>query len=256
MFLRLAVLGAISVICLTRAKSERGRLLAVWLPASLAGSTLTPLEYTHFFHEATPALAFGIALRVSGFRRRWFVAPQAALALVIFAEALLILPAQQTAVMQSRIPPLPLKHNFGYWDLPAYYGNWFAFASGASSKSQYEQWFNEVGRREAESALLRGLARSSSDRLVVLGGQPWLYVESGLLPATRYVAVCSSSCIVPSEVEDVRHSLRSGCADLVVAVGQLPFWQGDLEAGGYVAVEGAPWPTFRSTNPPGQCASG
>ena len=100
--------------------------------------------------------------------------------------------------MQSRIPPLPLKHNFGYWDLPAYYGNWFAFASGASSKSQYEQWFNEVGRREAESALLRGLARSSSDRLVVLGGQPWLYIESGLLPATRYVAVCSSSCIVPS----------------------------------------------------------
>ena len=42
MFLRLAVLGAISVICLTRAKSERGRLLAVWLPASLAGSSPDP----------------------------------------------------------------------------------------------------------------------------------------------------------------------------------------------------------------------
>ena len=255
MFLRLAVLGAISVICLVNAKSVRGRLLAVWLPASLAGSSLTPLEYTHFFHEAAPALAFAIALRVAGFRWRWLVVPQAALALVIFSEALLIIPAQQTAVMESRTPQWPLRHNFGYWDLPAYYGNWFAFASGVRSKSQYEQWFNEVGNQESESALLQRVAGSSSDHLLVLGGRPWLYVESGLLPATPYVTVCNSSCIVPSEVEDVRHSLRSSCAGLVVAVSQLPFWQGDLEAGGYVAVDGAPWPTFRSSRPPGQCAS-
>jgi hypothetical protein len=84
MFVRLAVLGVISVIFLVRARTERGRLLAVWLPASLAGSSLTPLEYTHFFHEAAPALAFAIALRVSEFRWRWHLAPQAVLALVIF----------------------------------------------------------------------------------------------------------------------------------------------------------------------------
>jgi hypothetical protein len=256
LFVRLAVLAAISVICVARAKSDRGRLLAVWLPASLAGSSLTPTEYTHFFHEAAPALAFAIAIRVAGFRWRWFVAPQAALALVIFAEALLILPAQQTAIMESRTPPLPLKHNLGFWDLPAYYGNWFAFASGARSTSQYERWFRDVGQRQAESSLLQHLAGSSSDRLLVLGGTPWLYIESGLLPATRYVAVCSSACIVPSEITEVRASLRSSCANLVVAVGQLPFWQGDLEAGGYVAVDGAPWPTFQSSRPPGQCASG
>jgi hypothetical protein len=256
MFLRLAVLGVISVICLVRAKSERGRLLAVWLPASLAGSSLTPLEYTHFFHEAAPVLAFAIALRVAGFRWRWHLAPQAALALVIFAEAVLILPSQQTAVMESRTPQIPLRHNFAYWDLPAYYGNWLAFVSGARTKNQYDQWFNEVGQQDAETVLLQHLATSSSDRLLVLGGRPWLYVESGLLPATRYITVCDSSCIVPSEVEDVSQSLRGGCADLVVAVSQLPFWQNDLDAGGYVAVDGAPWPTFRSTNPPGRCASG
>jgi hypothetical protein len=256
MFLRLAVLGMISVIGLIRAESERGRLLAVWLPASLAGSSLTPLEYTHFFHEAAPVLAFAIAIRVAGFRWRWHIAPQAALALVIFAEAVLILPSQQTAVMESRTPQIPLRHNFGYWDLPAYYGNWFAFASGARSESQYEQWFNEVGQQDAETVLLQHLTTSSSEHLLVLGGRPWLYVDSGLLPATRYITVCNLSCIVPSEVEDVSQSLRGGCADLVVAVSQLPFWQSDLDAGGYVAVDGAPWPTFRSTRPPGQCASG
>jgi hypothetical protein len=256
MFVRLAVLGLISVIFLIRARTERGRLLAVWLPASLAGSSLTPLEYTHFFHEAAPAIAFAIALRVSGFRWRWHLAPQAALALVIFSEAVLILPSQQTAVMESRTPQIPLRHNFAYWDLPGYYGNWFAFASGARSQSQYDQWFNEVGRQDAESSLLHHLARSSSDHLLVLGGRPWLYVESGMLPASPYVTVCNASCIVPSEVSDVRTTLMGDCAYLVVAVSQLPFWQGDLNADGYVAVDGAPWPTFQSSRPPGHCPSG
>jgi hypothetical protein len=255
MFVRLAVLGVIGVICLARATTERGRLLAVWLPASLAGSSLTPLEYTHFFHEATPALAFAIALRVSGFRWRWHIPIQAAVALVIFAEALLIIPAQQTAVMESRTPQWPLRHNFGFWDLPAYYGNWFAYAAGSRSKSQYDNWFNGVGLQDTESALLQRLG-GSSDHLLVLGGQPWLYVESGLLPATRYVTVCNAACIVPTEVEDVRQALRGSCAELVVAVSQLDYWHDDLDAGGYVPVDGAPWPTFQLSRPPGQCASG
>jgi len=255
MFVRLAVLGVIGVICFARAKTVRGRLLAIWLPASLAGSSLTPLEYTHFFHEATPALAFAIAMRVSGFRWRWHIPIQAAVALVIFAEATLIIPAQQTAVMESRTPQWPLRHNFGYWDLPAYYGNWFAYVSGIRSSSQYEQWFNGVGPQETESALLQRVAGSSSDHLLVLGGQPWLYVESGLLPATRYITVCNAACIVPSEVDDVRQTLRGSCTDLVVAVSQLPYWQDDLDAGGYVAIAGAPWPTFQLSRPPGQCSS-
>jgi hypothetical protein len=255
MFVRLAALGVIGVICFARAKTERGRLLAVWLPASLAGSSLTPLEYTHFFHEAAPALAFAIALRVSGFRWRWHIPLQAVVAMVIFAEATLIIPAQQTAVMESRTPQWPLRHNFGYWDLPAYYGNWFAYVSGFRSSSQYDQWFNGVGPQEAESALLQRVAGSSSDRLLILGGQPWLYVESGLLPATGYITVCNVACIVPSEVDDVRQTLRGGCTELVVAVSQLPYWQDDLDAGGYVAVDGGPWPTFQLSRPRGQCSS-
>jgi hypothetical protein len=255
LFLRLAVLGMIGVIGLTVARSLRGRLIAVWLPASLAGASLTPLEFTHYSHQAIPALAFAIALLVAGFRWRWFVAPAAALALVVCAESVLILPAQQTALMQSKSPPRPFLHNIGYQNLPAYYANWLAYASGAKSESQYEQWFAEAGRQEAEVALLRRLAGSSNARLQVLGSRTWIYEESGLLPATRYVAgTCSSFCDVASEAGDLRSTLSSGCADLVVAVGQLPDWRGDLDAGGYVEVEGAPWPTFQSTRPHRPCA--
>lgn len=254
LFLRLVVLGTIGVIGVTMAKSVRGRLLAIWLPASIAGASVTPLEYTHYFHEAVPALAFAIAIRVAGFRWRWIVAPQAALALVIFAESILILPAQQTAVMQSVPPPLPFLHNFGYQDLPAYYGNWLAFASRSKSQSQYDQWFAEVGRQEAEVALLRRLAGSSSARLLVLGGRPWIYFESGLLPATPHVATCGSPCMAPSDVRGLHTTLSSGCADLVVVVDQLSDWLGDLEAGGYVPIERAPWPTFQSSHSPRPCA--
>jgi hypothetical protein len=255
LFVRLAVLAAISVAWLAMARSLRSRLIAIWLPASLAGASLTPLEFTHYVHEAIPALAFAIALVVDGFRWRWFVAPAAALALVVCAEAALILPAQQTALTQSKPPPRPFLHNIGYQNLPSYYANWLAFASGAKSESQYEQWFTDASRQDAEVALLLRLAGSSSPSLQILGNRAWIYEESGLLPATRYVAgTCSSSCNVAPEAADLHSSLSNGCADLVVAVGQLPDWQADLAAGGYVAVSGAPWPTFQSSRPHGPCA--
>jgi hypothetical protein len=50
-------------------------------------------------------------------------------------------------------------------------------------------------------------------------------------------------------MEDIRRSLDSGCADIVVAVGQLEEWRNDLDLGGYVEVAGAPWPTFQNNRP-------
>jgi hypothetical protein len=105
-----------------------------------------------------------------------------------------------------------------------------------------------------EVALLARLAPSSDARRIVLGNRPWLYFESGMLPATPYVATCSRSCIVASEPADIGHSLEAGCADVVVAVGQLDDWRADLELGGYIEVPGAPWPTFQRSRP-GSCAS-
>lgn len=249
LFVRLAALGIIGVVSLARAKSLLGRLMAVWLPASLAGASLTPSEYTHYSHEAIPALAFAIALGSARLRWRWRIPPAAAVALVVCAELVLILPAQQTALMQSKPAPRPFLHNVGYQNLPAYYANWFAYALGAESDSQYAGYFAEGGRQDAEVALLRRLALPSTAHLMVLGSRPWIYVRSGLLPATPYLSTCGSSCIVPSEPADIRRSLDGGWPDVVVAVSQLEDWQGDLDIGGYVAVAGAPWPTFRSSRP-------
>ena len=252
-FVRVAVLGMAALVGLLRARSPLGRLIAVWLPASLAGASLTPLEFTHFAHGAIPALAIGIAWSAARFRPRWYIPLAAAVALVVCVELVLILPAQQTALMQSRPAPRPLLHNIGFEKLPGYYAKWFAFAVGAESHTQYDGYFADATRQDAEVALLRRMAPSSGAHLMVLGSRSWLYVESGLLPATPYVATCSVSCIVASEPDDIRRSLDSGCADIVVAVGQLEAWRSDLDVGGYVEVAGAPWPTFQRSRVPTTC---
>jgi hypothetical protein len=252
LLVRLAVLGAIGAIGVARSGSVPGRLVAVWLPASVAGASLTPLEFTHFAQEAIPAIAFSIAYAVSLLRWRWVIAPAAALAVVVGAELVLILPAQQTALMQSKTPPRPFLHEVGYHNLPAYYANWLVYVSRAKSAGQYAEYFGDQDRQRAEVALLKRLAPAGTARLIVLGSRPWLYVESGMLPATPYVATCARSCIVASEPADIGHSLDAACADLVVAVGQVDDWRPDLALGGYVEVPGAPWPTFQRSRP-GSC---
>lgn len=253
LLVRVVALGIVALVGLARARSPFGRLMAIWLPASLAGASLTPLEFTHFAHEAIPALAIGIAWLTARFRPRWQIPLAAAVALVVCVELVLIIPPQQTGLMESRPAPRPLLHNIGFEQLPGYYANWFAYAFGAESHTQYDAYFSGVTMQDAEVALLRRIAPSSGDRLMVLGDRSWLYVESGLLPSTPYVSTCSTLCTVGSEIDDIRRSLDSGCADVVVAVGQLEDWRSDLDIGGYVEVVGAPWPTFQRAQPASPC---
>ena len=89
----------------------------------------------------------------------------------------------------------------------------------------------------------------------MLGGQPLLYVDSGLLPASRYVTTRSSFWRVESAPGDMHRDLAAGCADIVVAVAPAGTWRADLEAGAYAEVPGAPWPTFRATRPHGRCTN-
>lgn len=252
---RLALLGALAVASLRLASSMSGRLLALWLPASLAGASLTPLEYTHFAHEAIPPLAISAAGAAARLPRRWLAAPAAGLALLATTELALILPAQQTGLMTGKAPPPPLLSDLGFQDLPGYYANWWAFAAGQESRSRYDGWFPDEDRKRAEVTLLRGLAGNGGTRLQMLGGQPLLYVDSGLLPASRYVTTRSSFWRVESAPGDMHRDLAAGCADIVVAVAPAGTWRADLEAGAYAEVPGAPWPTFRATRPHGRCTN-
>ena len=157
-FVRVTVLACVALLGLIRARTQFGRLIAVWLPASLAGASLTPLEFTHFAHGAIPPLAIGIAWLTARSRVRWYSPLTAAVALMLCVELVLILPAQQTALMQSRPAPRPLLHNIGFEKLPGYYANWFAYAFGTESHAQYVGYFAEATRQASEVALLRRLA--------------------------------------------------------------------------------------------------
>jgi len=223
--------------------------MALLLPASLAGSTLTPKGYVHFVHEAIPPIALALAMLAGRYSRRWLSAPAAVMVLVVCAEAQLTLPELQTAVMTGR-PPMLLRDSVGFD--PGYYTNWFAYATRTKSYSEYSAWFWDVGPRERELARIRSLGTSAGDTLQVIGPQPWLYMETGLLPVSPYLNATDLWGQLAAR-DRVHRTLRGGCPDLVVAVTDLATWQDDLSAGGYVQVEGAPWPTFQSSRPHYPC---
>lgn len=253
-FVRVLILGVFGFMFFVRAKSSLGRLLSVWLPASLVGSSVTPVGYTHFAHEAIPPMAIGIAVIASRYRVSWRSLSIAGLALVLCSEALLILPEQQTALMRGKPPPVPLKHNFGYQTLPAYYANWFALANGIQSDREYSEWFPGVTAREAELARLQAVGRSQDATLLVLGSPSWLNFESGLLPATPYLNTWVREWLVPAAGPIIASTLRGGCASAVVVVDPLATWQEDLNQGGYTQISGTPWPTFQSGRTTHPCA--
>lgn len=253
LYTRLAVLATIGLAVLSRCRTKSARLGTVWLFASVAGSSLTPRELSHYAQEAVPALAFAVALL--GVRIRWRAVayPLAVVSLVIGAEAVLFLPGVQTA-MQSGKPARALVHNFAYTDLPSYYGNWFGYAAGGRGWNRYSAWFPGGARTDAEEAgRLRSLSGSAPIRMIVLGDRPWLFVDSGALPGSRFLATNTAFWQVAGSAGEVKGRLRDGCVDIVVYQSGPGDWSGDLEAGGYRLVAQMPWPTYWTSRSADSC---
>lgn len=247
LLVRLGVLALIAAGWLRVARSPSWRLLAVWVPASVAGAGLTPRELTHYVHEAIPPLAIAIAILALRIRPRLLAAPAAGLALLAAIELTLILPAQQTALMNSSRPPAPLLHNFSFPQLPAYYLNWFEYVSGARSRSRYEAYFPGFREDQADADFLR-LQSPHDHGLIVLGDRPWIYFKSGLLPAGHYLTTNTAFWRVPTAAADLERTLASGCAGIVVFKSGPGDWNPALAAGGYRSIAGAPSASFRSAN--------
>jgi hypothetical protein len=242
---RFLIFGVAAFVSFMRASSNGGRFMALLLPASLAGSTLTPKGYGHFVHEAIPPLALGIAMVAGRYRVRWLSLPAAAVALVVLATGQMTLPEWQTALMTG-YPPKLARDNLG-WDA-GYYLNWFAYASQSQSYSEYSAWFPDVALRRRELNAIR----SPGNNLQLIGPQPWLYFESGRLPASPYLSATDVWGQAVAK-ERIAMALRNGCADVVVAVTALSTWQDVLSAGSYMPVQGAPWPTYQSSRPNEVC---
>lgn len=253
---RLLVLAAAAAFAVRSATTPAGRLAALWLPLAVAGASLTPRELTHYCHEAIPPLAFTAGMAIQRFRLRWLAAVPAAIAVLAGAEAVLIIPAQETALLTRTGAPRPLLHNFAYEGIPAYYSNWFLFVLGREPAAAYADTFpggTAVGR--AEIAFLKAQPGSADSRLIVLGDRPWLYVEAGILPAGRYIATNSAFWRVPSAPGDMRAAIRSRCADFVVSETGRDDWRAPLDAGSYTELPGAPLPTYRSAGRGVGCGS-
>ena len=247
---RLLVFGVIAAAAFVRARSTGGRFIALLLPASLAGSTLTPKGYAHFVHEAIPPLALGLAMVAGRYRLRWLSAPIAAVALVVLGVGQMTIPELQTALMTG-YPPKLARDSLGF-DI-GYYSNWFAYATLSKSYPEYSAWFPDVVLRRRELDQIRSAGSVPGDTLQLIGPQPWLYVESGLLPGSPYLSA-TDIWGRPVAKDKILRTLRDGCADVVVAVTDLSTWQDALSAGGYVPVDGAPWPTFQSSRPHQVCS--
>ena len=253
LYTRLAVLALGCLAVLSRCRTTAARLVTVWVFASVAGSSMTPRELSHYAQEAIPALAFAAALMAARVRRRVIAYPVAALSLVLAAEMVLFLPGAQTQIESGR-PAHALVHYFNYSELPSYYWNWFGYAAGARSRDQYTAWFpGEATTDAAEAVRLRGLAGPEPLRIVVLGDRPWLFVHSGALPASRFIATNSSFWQVDGSAAEVAARIRESCADVVVYQDGPGDWAGDLEAGGYRLLDGMPWPTYLRTRTAGSC---
>jgi hypothetical protein len=247
LLVRLGALTAAAVISLRLATTPAGRLAAVWLPAALAAASLTPRELTHYSHEAIPPLSFAVALAVGRVRRRWLAVVPAALAVIVGAEAVLILPAQETALLNGTAPPPPFLHNFSYQGLPAYYSNWLELVLAREPAGAYADRFpGSPAADRAEAAFLKSQPDSADARLIVLGDRPWLYVETGMLPGSRYIATNSAFWRVPSAPGEMNRALSNACARFVVYETGSGDWQPELDSGGYVRLPGAPFPTYRS----------
>jgi hypothetical protein len=257
--LRLALLAAVAIAWYWRMSSRPWRLLAIWLPASVAGASLTPRELSHYAVEVIPPLAVAIAalavhaLRVVHTRRPGLHIAAAALAvpaalimLIGAAEAVLILPAQEVAFLQRTHAPPPFLHNFSYAGLPGYYGRWLSSISGQPLRAQGLSGFPGPIREElAEAERLDLLARDSHTRVLVLGDRAWVYFLARLPAATRYVAQNSGFRLLPRAPAEVAAALDGHRAQLV-AIADAPAgdWLGRLESDGYRPVASDPWPTF------------
>jgi len=251
---RVALLGLIAAVWYRHVAGTPWRLLAIWLPAAVAGASVTPRGLTHYVLEAVPALAIGLTALAYRFARwpragsplAWPASLGALLALVLAAEAVLILPAEEAAFLSRGRPANLYAHSFSYADLPAYYGRWLSGGFDGSLRG-----FPGPMRQEmAEARVIDGTPSLPRGRLLVLGDRSWIYFLSGREPAVRYVALNSAFRLVPGGIAELRDALDSKKARVVVlADAPTGDWRAILATDGYREVEAKPYPLFVAASP-------
>ncbi len=260
--IRLAIALGVAALWFWPVRRKPWAPLAIWLPASIAAASITPRELSHYSVEVLPPAALAIALALSSglvrlsphHRRQRRLAligafPLALVAMVMTAEAALIIPPREVALLDGTSAPPPFLHNFSYPDLPAYYARWATWAVQHPLRSQPLDGFpGPFGDEQAEAVMLDRVARGATPHLQVLGDRAWVYFLSRLPPASPYVAMNSAFRLDPSATRIVAESLSHHRAGLV-SMADVPDgdWLPLLQAANYQQVASAPWPTYASS---------
>jgi hypothetical protein len=248
---RLAALGAAAGFWYGRVEPTPWRLLALWLPASIAGASLPPRELTHYVLEAAPPLAIGLtapAFRLARWPRpgsvvAWLAGLGAVIAVLVASEAVLVLPAEEAALLTRGKPATIYGHAIPFSALPAYYWSWIT--GGFDSPRAFP---GPMADEAAEGDLIAGTPSLPQGPLLVLGDRAWIYFLSGREPALRYVALNSAFRLVPGGGDQIRTALQARRPRLVVlADAPAGDWRAILEAAGYREVAAAPYPLFRAS---------
>jgi hypothetical protein len=273
--LRLAIGFIIAALWFWSVRRRSWRLLAIWLPASAVGASLTPRELSHYAIEVIPPLAIGIAalaafwVRRTPARRWWTRLAAAALAvlpafalLVGGAEFILIAPNREVAVLQHQQAALPFLHNFSYPALPQYYARWANWVVRHPFQEQSLGGFPGPIRSEvAEAAVLDRLADlPSADislpragegiKVLILGDRSWVYFIARLPAATPYIALNSAFRLLPHGPDDIARAIDLHHPDLIAVADAPPGdWLSRLQQDGYGVIVDDPWPTFALAQP-------
>jgi hypothetical protein len=262
LLLRLLIAALIAIAWFWPIRHASWRALAAWLPASAAAASITPRELSHYSIEVIPPLAIAITLLIAVALRRLpfdsltlrFASALAAIPLALAllvggAEATLIFPAREVALMRGTAPPPAFLHNFSYAGLAAYYARWAGWAARHPLETQDLDGFpGPFPQEDAEAQLLDRLAGGSNPKIQLLGDRSWVYFLARLRPATPFIAMNSAYRLVPEGDSRVRASLSAREADLV-AVADVPTsqWLPIVQSSGYEQVASSPWPTYRHT---------
>lgn len=250
LLLRLALAGGVAGVWFARVRTSSWRLLALWLPLSVAGASLTPRGLTHYVIEAVPPLALavvGAGRRIPGadgarLARRVLAFAGGLAVLVLLAEAVLVVPAREVSLVTGRAAPPPFLHNFSYADLPAYYAQWARSLWAGPSVRRFPGPF---ATEMAEAGVIDRLPPPQSGPLLVLGDRAWIYVLAHRRAALRYVALNSAFRLIPDGTAEVRAALDDHRAALVVlADAPAGAWIAWLEADGYRRIGADPYPLY------------
>ncbi len=159
----MAIWIVLTVLLIRNKLSSQLHFLLCWLAAALFGALLSGRPYPHYLIQALPPLALIVGALFDKTQQRLIVV----IALIIFVLGV-------------------KKYQFYSYPVFSYYSNFYTYALGLKSQSQYRQYFGSEVNQSYQIANYIKINTSPTDKIFVWGDNPFIYALSQRLPITRF----------------------------------------------------------------------